>query len=181
MPFSSSMSILLVCAGLWWASQVVLVVKNLPAHVKDAQDMGLIPGLGRSPGVGNGSPLHYFCLENSMGRGDWQFTVHGAPESQTCLSEWAPSLFVVVSYDPLYFCGVDCNFFFYFWLHWFWLSSFFVLSLAKSLSILSLKKISFYFIELFSCFLHLYHLFLLWSLWFFFPSTNYVVCFFFFL
>ena len=42
------------------------MVKNLPANVGDARDAGLIPGLGRSPGVGNGSPFQYSCLENSM-------------------------------------------------------------------------------------------------------------------
>ena len=40
-------------------------------------DLGSIPGLGRSPEVGNGSPLQYPCLENSMNRGAWQATVHG--------------------------------------------------------------------------------------------------------
>ena len=38
--------------------------------------MGLMPGLGRSPGVGNGSPLQYSCLDNSMDREAWQATVH---------------------------------------------------------------------------------------------------------
>ena len=42
-----------------------------------AGDLGLIPGLGRSPGEGNGNPLQYFCLENPMDRGAWQATVHG--------------------------------------------------------------------------------------------------------
>ena len=51
---------------LIWASQVALVVKNLPANAADNRDMGLIPGLGRSPGVGNGNPLQYSCLENTM-------------------------------------------------------------------------------------------------------------------
>ena len=37
----------------------------------DVEDLGLIPGLGRSPGEGNGNPLQYSCLENSMNRGDW--------------------------------------------------------------------------------------------------------------
>ena len=46
------------------ASQGVLVVKNPPANAGDARDMGLIPGLGRSPGVGNGNPLQYSGLEN---------------------------------------------------------------------------------------------------------------------
>ena len=49
--------------------QVVLVVKNLPASAGDAGDTGLIPGSGRSPGIGNDTPLLYSCLENSMGRG----------------------------------------------------------------------------------------------------------------
>ena len=43
----------------------------------NAGDLGLIPGLGRSPGEGNGHPLQYSCLENFMDRGDWQATVHG--------------------------------------------------------------------------------------------------------
>ena len=47
------------------------VVKNLPANVGDARDTGLISGLGRSPGVGNGNPLQYFCLENPIDRGAW--------------------------------------------------------------------------------------------------------------
>ena len=50
------------------------VVNNLPAN---AGDMGSIPGLGRSPGEGNGKPLQYSCLENPMDRGDWQAIVHG--------------------------------------------------------------------------------------------------------
>ena len=40
-------------------------------------DLGLIPGLGRSPGEGNGNPLQYYCLENPMDRGAWWATVHG--------------------------------------------------------------------------------------------------------
>ena len=52
-----------------WASHMVLVVKNLPDNSGDERNVGLIPGLGRSPGVGNGTPLQYSCLENSMGRG----------------------------------------------------------------------------------------------------------------
>ena len=43
----------------------------------NAQDPGSIPGLGRSPGEGNGYPLQYSCLENSMDRGAWWATVHG--------------------------------------------------------------------------------------------------------
>ena len=46
-------------------------------------DPGLIPGSGRSPGEGNGSPLQYSCLENSMDRGAWRAIVHGVAKSQT--------------------------------------------------------------------------------------------------
>ena len=46
------------------------MVKDLPAFAGDTRDTGSIPGLGRSPGVGNGTPLQYSCLENSMGRED---------------------------------------------------------------------------------------------------------------
>ena len=51
--------------------------------VCNAGDASSLPGLGRSPGEGNGNPLHYSCLENSMYRGAWQATVHGVTKSQT--------------------------------------------------------------------------------------------------
>ena len=51
------------------------------------RDPGLIPGLGRSPGEGNGYPLQYHCLENSVDRGAWQAAVHGVTKSQTRLSD----------------------------------------------------------------------------------------------
>jgi len=47
------------------------VVKNLPANAGDTGDMGSIPGSGRSPGGGHGSPLQYSCLENPTDRGAW--------------------------------------------------------------------------------------------------------------
>ena len=52
-----------------------------------AGDPGSIPGLGRSPGEGNGNPLQYSCLENPMDRGAWQATVHGVAMSRTGLSD----------------------------------------------------------------------------------------------
>ena len=51
------------------------MVKTLPASVGDVRDAGLIPGLGRSPGGGHGSPVQYPCLENPMDRGAWWATV----------------------------------------------------------------------------------------------------------
>ena len=55
--------------------EVALEVKNLPAN---ARDIGSIPGSGRSPGVANGNPLQYSCLENSMGQGAWQLQSMGS-------------------------------------------------------------------------------------------------------
>ena len=53
------------------------VVKNMPIDAGDEGDAGLICGLGRSPGEGNGNPLQYSCLENPMDRGAWQALVYG--------------------------------------------------------------------------------------------------------
>ena len=64
------------------------LVKNLPDSVGDARDVGSIPGLGRSPGEGNGYPVQYSCLKNSMDRVAWWATVHGAAKSQTRLSNF---------------------------------------------------------------------------------------------
>ena len=57
--------------GVPEASQVALVVNNLPANAGDIKDLGLISGLGRSPGGGPGNPLQYSSLENPMDRAAW--------------------------------------------------------------------------------------------------------------
>ena len=62
---------------------MALVVRDPPAN---AEDMGSIPGSGRSPGEGNGNRLQYACLGNSMDRGSCQSTVHGVAKSWTQLS-----------------------------------------------------------------------------------------------
>ena len=62
------------------------MVKNLPANAGDARDAGPILGSGRSPGVGNGNPLQYPCLENPMDREAWKATAHGVAKSQIRLS-----------------------------------------------------------------------------------------------
>ena len=67
------------------SSQVALVVKNLPANAGDIRDAGSIPGLGRSPGEGNGNPLQYSCLENPVDREAWRATVHRVAKSRTRL------------------------------------------------------------------------------------------------
>ena len=61
------------------------MVKNLLANAGDPRDVGSFPGWGRSPGGGNGNPLQYSCLENSMDRRAWQATGHGVANSQTQL------------------------------------------------------------------------------------------------
>ena len=65
------------------ASQVVLLVQNLPAKEGNIKDMDLLPGLRRSPGEGHGNPLQYSWLENSMDRGAWQATGYRVAKSQT--------------------------------------------------------------------------------------------------
>ena len=57
------------------------MVKNLPADAGDASDLGLTPGLGRSPGGGN--PLQCSCRENPMDRGDWWATCMGSQKNWT--------------------------------------------------------------------------------------------------
>ena len=64
------------------ASQVVLVVKNPTDNAANVREVGSIPLWGRSPREGNGNPLQYSCLENSLDRGLWRATVHGVAKSQ---------------------------------------------------------------------------------------------------
>ena len=67
----------------FWASQVLLVVKNPPANAGDVGDVGSIPGSGRSPGEEKGYPLQYSGLENSM-----DCIIHGVTKSQTQLNDF---------------------------------------------------------------------------------------------
>ena len=60
--------------------------KESACNAGDTGDAGSIPGSGRSPRGGNGNPLQYSCLENPMGRGAWQATVHSAAKSRRQLS-----------------------------------------------------------------------------------------------
>ena len=93
-----------------WASQVALVVKNLPANAGNIRDLGSIPGLGRSPGGGHGNPLQYSCLENLMDRGAWQATVHRVTQSQTLLKRLSThaqkwNLLMAIE-NTTYLCGI---------------------------------------------------------------------------
>ena len=71
----------------------------MPIDAGDEGDAGLICGLGRSPGEGNGNPFQYSCLENPMDRGAWQATVHGVTKNQTWLRMHAHYI-----YMPSKFC-----------------------------------------------------------------------------
>ena len=68
-----------------WASQGVLVVKNLTANAKDGRDMSSIPVLGRSPGGGHNNAFQHSCLENPLDRGALRVTVHSIAKIQTQL------------------------------------------------------------------------------------------------
>ena len=86
-----------------------IMAKTLSAN---AGDSGLISGLERSPGKGNGNLFQYSCLENSMDRGAWQTIVHGVTKNQSRLSDWArpillaPRLSLMLSH-----CWVSPSFF----------------------------------------------------------------------
>ena len=89
------------------ASQVVLVVKKLPANAGDLRVTGLIPGLGRSPGGGHGNPFQYSCLENPMDREAWWATVLGVAKSWTWLKLlstaqhiWSKTLILLLKSAP---------------------------------------------------------------------------------
>ena len=65
---------------------MALVVKNPSANAGDVRDKSSIPGLGKSPGEGNGNPLQYSCVENPMDRDAWWATVHAVAKNWTQLS-----------------------------------------------------------------------------------------------
>ena len=79
------------------------MTKELPANAGDVRDSGLIPGLGRSPGEGNGNPLQYSCLENPMDRGAWWATVHRFAESDT--TEWLNVHTHILPTYPFFSCN----------------------------------------------------------------------------
>ena len=64
------------------------VVSEGKVSICNAGDLGSIPGSGRSPGEGNGTPLQYYCLENPMDGGAWWAAVHGVAKSRTPLSDF---------------------------------------------------------------------------------------------
>ena len=73
---------------------------NPLANAEDAGDTGLIPGLGRSPGGGNGNPFQYSCLENPKDRGAWQAIVREVTVRQTRLSDSTPTCHSIINLCP---------------------------------------------------------------------------------
>ena len=94
----------------YWAfrtSPTALVVKSLPASAGDLREVDLIPGLGRSPGEGNGHPVQYSCLGNPKERRAWWSMVHRVTKSRTQL-EWLsrhthtePSVLAIIHYSEV--------------------------------------------------------------------------------
>ena len=85
---------------LYWGFPSGTAVKNPPASEGYTRDLGSIPGLGRSPGKGNGNPLQYHCLKSPMDRGAWWATVHGVTKSQSQLSMHSRTSFT----EPKFCC-----------------------------------------------------------------------------
>ena len=78
---------------LWYSGMGFPGGSEVKASDSNTGDLGSIPGLGRSPGEGNGTPLQYSCLENPMDRGAWWAAVHGVAKSRTRLSDFTSSNF----------------------------------------------------------------------------------------
>ena len=86
-PFTKHLKPIFVVDSRLSASQVVLVVKNLPVNAGDIKDASSVPGLGRFPGEGNGNPLQYSYLENPTDRGTQRATVQGIESDTTEVTE----------------------------------------------------------------------------------------------
>ena len=82
------------------------MIKNLPANTGDVRDMGSFSRLIRSPGGGSGNLLQYSCLENPMGKGAWQATVHKVTKNQIQLKPHS-------THTCMQFCG--CNKYYFKW------------------------------------------------------------------
>ena len=109
------------------ASQVMPVVKNLPANAGDIRDTGSVCGSERSPREGHDSSLQYSCLETPMNRGAWQTTVQWVTKSWTqprSLACTHHNLFIHSSVDG----HLGCFFFFFF----FYLGCFYALAVVNS-------------------------------------------------
>ena len=94
-----------VCVCVCVLPRVALVVKNPPANAGDVRDMGSIPGLGKSPGAGQGNLLQYSCLENPTDRGAWQATVRRVAKSWTQLKQLSVHAYIYTINKILYYAS----------------------------------------------------------------------------
>ena len=85
------------------------MVKNPPANAEDINDMGSVPGLGRSPGGGHGNSLQYFCLQNPIDRRAWKATVHRVTKSWTRLKRLSTYAYTTCSCAQLFLCFNSSN------------------------------------------------------------------------
>ena len=85
-----------------WAFSGDVGVKNLPANAGDPRVVGSIPGPGRSPGGGNGNPLQYFCLENSVDRGAWQAIYSSWGQKELDTTERLTLLLLTIEWIDIY-------------------------------------------------------------------------------
>ena len=97
----------------YWVSQVVLVVKNTPASSGNTRDPSSIPGSGRSPRGGHGSPLQHSRLENPMDRGAWRVTVHRVAKSWAWLKCRSMLAWIFGTSDVRYLFHVIGHFYFF--------------------------------------------------------------------
>ena len=84
------------------------MVENLPANAEDIRDVGLIPGLGRSPGGWHSNPLQYSCLENPMGRGIWQATVYRVDKESETTEQLSTAHTHTHTLKYIYACSFVC-------------------------------------------------------------------------
>ena len=75
---------------------------EVKASACNAGYLGLIPGLGKSPGEGNGNPLQYYCLENPMDRGAWWAILYWVPNSPTQLSDFTSLHFLIIKIESCF-------------------------------------------------------------------------------
>ena len=94
-----------IIASHWTVDLHFPKVKNLPTNAGYARDVGLIPGSGRSPGVGNGNPLQYSCLKTPMNREGWWVAVHGVAKSWMPLSDCISTSAVIDDVENLLRCS----------------------------------------------------------------------------
>ena len=95
--YQSARHIIISCLFYYWASQMVLVVKNPSINAGNIRDTGSSPGSGRLPGGGHGNPFQYSGLENPTDRGAWWAAVYRVAKSRTRLKQLSTHTDIIIS------------------------------------------------------------------------------------